>query len=268
MKSLFLMILLFASPPLVARADVVVSSSQKQEQPAELQKLMSVKGSSEKQQKKRVQTTRIKVLESTARTLGFQRGFAYRYNQIQQAIDARSHEYDRIYNFAPLLIDNRVLPPVIHWADKAVNIESNDYATTVEASYRIVEPARIVSAPPSWRGYLQMENEELKASEDIFPATTDEQASWRASVEKGWGEGMTHADEVFEANTARLLSDYRGILRFKMLADRGLVNVPVLAEGNLGVQVGKDVLNIDQKTFRITVPAEFRAAEVREARKK
>jgi len=59
----------------------------------------------------------------------------------------------------------------------------------------------------------------------------------------------------------RLMSAFRGILRFKMLADKGLVSVPVLAQGDLGVQVGDNVLNVDQKTFRITVPAEFKRLE-------
>ena len=229
-----------------------------EDRPSELTTLLNMKGSPEATQKKRATSIRIKVLTDTAQTLGFQRGFRWRYEQIYQAADVRSLEFDRIFNFGALLIKNRVLPPVIQWADKAVNIESDDYATSVEAQYRIVRPARIVSTPPSWRGYLMMDLEALEVAPEIYPTSGEENKTWRSSIEKGWQEGVEHACDVFRMNMDQLVAEYRGMLRFKMLTDQGLVSVPTLAEGNLGVQVGENVLNINHKTFRITVPAAFR----------
>jgi defect-in-organelle-trafficking protein DotC len=251
--SLIILSVLLLAPAACLAAD--------RERPEELTRVMNMKGVSGETKHRRPQSARAKVLANTAHALGFQRGFDWRYKLIMTAVAAHEHDFDRIFNFAPLLINQRVLPPVIRWADKAVNIESDNFATEVEAQYRIIEPARIVSTPPSWRGYLEMGDGELNASPEISPNTSEEQGLWRGAVEEGWNEGMSHADEVFEMNMARLISDYRGILRFKMLSDKGLVSVPVLAEGNLGIQVGRDVLNVGQKTFRITVPAVFRAAE-------
>ena len=258
-RQAFLLFLCIVSCSPAAAAEMKAKS----EHPKELSVLLEMKGSSESAQKQRASNTRTKVLIDTAQTLAFQQGFKWRYDQLCQATEARAHEFDRAFNFGALLIDNRVLPPVIQWADKAVNIESDDYATSVEAQYRIVQPARIVSTPPSWRGYLAMDTESLTASAELYPNNGDEREAWRRAIEKGWQEGVEHAGDVFGMNMDRLTADYRGILRFKILADKGLVSVPVLAEGNLGVQVGKDVLNIDQRTSRITVPAAFRTAEAK-----
>lgn len=230
-------------------------------QPEEMRTLLEMQGSQEARRSERANNSRNKVLGNAAQTIAFQRGFTYRYSKIMGAVVSRSHELDSIFSFGPLLIDKRVLPPVIRWTNQAVNIESDVYATTVEAQYRIVAPARIVSTPPTWRDYIEMETGTMQATPAILPQTSDEKSLWRIFVEKGWNEGMAHADDVFDLNMNRLISDYRGVLRFKMLADQGLVSVPILAEGHLGIQVGNHVLNMDQKTFRITMPAVFQAQE-------
>jgi len=208
-------------------------------------------------------TARIRVVMDTASTTGFQAGFRHQYAKLLKAAKARSHEFEKAFDFRRLLIDDRVLPPVIRWSGAAINVESDVFATEVEAQYRIVSPARIVSTPPTWESYLDADMEVLKPAREVLPRDGDERSAWREAAQKGWNEGVAHAYDVFEMNMNRLVSDYRGILRFKMLAERGLVSVPVLARGDLGIRVGKDILNMDQKTFRITVPAEFRALEGR-----
>ena len=109
---------------------------------------------------------------------------------------------------------------------------------------------------------MQVDSTTMHAPPAILPHTDAELMLWRKHVSQGWKKGVSHADEVFELNMNHLIAEYRGILRFKMLANRGLVQVPILAEGRLGVQVGDRILNIDQTTFRITVPASFLTGEV------
>lgn len=206
-------------------------------------------------------SARAKVMGETAHTLGFQEGLKWQYEKLMASAEARTAEFERIFDFRRLLIDKRVLPPVIRWSGPAMSLESDSYATEVEAQYRIVSPARIVSAPPSWRDYLQMSTEVLEPANEILPSNSEESVIWREKIQEGWNEGVSHARTVFEMSMNRLVSDFRGILRFKMLADRGLVSVPILAQGDLGIQIGENVLNMDQKTFRITVPAEFKGME-------
>lgn len=231
-------------------------------EPAELTSIMAMKGAVNISPAKSENNLRMKVLRESASTLGFQGGVKWRYRQIMAGVEKRRLEFEKIFNFTPLLIDEKVLPPVIKWAENATNFESETLATSVEAQYRIIAPARIVSTPPSWRDYLWSDFEAIEAvSQEVLPSSSAEKAAWKAAAKEGWDQGVSHADDVFHLNMNKLVSDYRGILRFKMLADRGMVSVPVLSEGRLGVQVGDDLLNVDQRVFRITVPAAFRAAE-------
>ena len=76
-------------------------------------------------------------------------------------------------------------------------------------------------------------------------------------MDLGWKEGLEQARQLFELNMARLVADYRGMLRFHLLAQRGMVSMPRLSEGKLGLKVGKRTLAITETVFRITGPAGF-----------
>jgi len=244
----------------IGKASAGVSQVAVEDPSGRLEELSEIRRTRKKSADKR-HTARMKVLGDTARTLGFQEGFKWQYQLLMDEAEKREDRFAKIFDFRRLLIDNRVLPPVIRWSGPAMRLESDSYATEVEAQYRIVAPARIVSNPPSWRDYIEVEAEVLRPADEILPATSAEADVWKEMIHEGWGEGVEHARTVFEMSMTRLVSDFRGILRFKMLADKGLVSVPVLAQGDLGVQVGDNVLNVDQKTFRITVPAEFKRLE-------
>lgn len=204
---------------------------------------------------------RVRVLSEAAGTLAFQQGLRWRYARLADACRQRASVLDRMFDFRPLLLEGRVLPPVIRWAGRSVTLHDNGSATAVDATYRIVEPARLVSAPPVWQAYLLADFEAFDANPALLPATSAEKAAWKAGVEKGWAEGVAHADEVFAMNMAKLVGDYRGMLRFRMLAQAGMVSVPVLARGRLGVRVGERTLDVNQTLLRISVPARFLEAE-------
>ena len=95
----------------------------------------------------------------------------------------------------------------------------------------------------------------------ILPSTQAEKKVWERGVTDGWAAGAAAADELFTVNMNRLVADYRGILRFRMLERRGMVSLPVLAEGRIAVRVEKHTLHVGETTFRISVPAEFRDME-------
>lgn len=91
---------------------------------------------------------RERALGEAASTLAFQQGLAWRYAKLMDACGKREHIFDRVFNFGPLLMDGRVLPPVIRWAGRGVSLGGNGEARSVEASYRIVRPAAIVTRTP------------------------------------------------------------------------------------------------------------------------
>lgn len=204
---------------------------------------------------------RERALGEAASTLAFQQGLAWRYAKLMDACGKREHIFDRVFNFGPLLMDGRVLPPVIRWAGRGVSLGGNGEARSVEASYRIVRPAAIVTRAPTWRDYLMTGVPETENRPAILPATQAEKKAWKRGVTEGWAAGAAAADELFSVNMNRLVADYRGILRFRMLARRGMVSLPVLAEGRLAVRVEKRTLDVGETTFRISVPAEFRDME-------
>ena len=200
---------------------------------------------------------RLRALEEAAGTLAFQQGMRWRYARLASACRRRSGVLDRVFNFGALLLEGRVLPPVIRWAGRGLSLNGDGSASMVDAAYRIVRPARLVTAPPVWQAYLLADFEAFDASPAMLPESEAERKVWKAAVEKGWDEGVAHADEVFELNLARLVADFRGMLRFGMLARAGMVSVPMLAEGRLGVRVGETTLDVNATVFRITVPARF-----------
>lgn len=221
-----------------------------------------------KKSKKEGLSARSRTMAEAASTLGFQEGFKYEYEKLLAEAESRSSEMERIFDFRRLLIDGKVLPPVIRWSGPLMELHSDTDATQVDAQYRIEAPARLVMSPPSFRDYLQTSTEVLQPANEILPDNSAERSLWKEEALAGWNEGVAHARTVMDLAFDRLISDYRGILRFKMLADQGLVSVPILARGDLGIQVGDDVLSVDQKVFRITLPASFKNAAAKKAKKK
>lgn len=211
--------------------------------------------------RERAQNARDAALRQAAGTMAFQKAVRHGYGLLRAQCEARAHVFDRIFNFRQLLLEGRVLPPVILWMGPATRLEPEDAARSVEASYRIARPARLVSRAPSWRDYIMADFAALEPAQGYLPKNSHEEEVWKEGVDQGWQEGLEQAQELFGMNMARLVADYRGMLRFHMLAQKGMVSMPRLAEGKLGLKVGKRTLDINETIFRITVPAGFLPAE-------
>lgn len=214
-------------------------------------------GSRKARARERAQSIRDESLRQAAGTIAFQQAVRHNYARLGSLCEARAHDFDRIFNFRQLLLEGRVLPPVISWLGPAMRLESADAATSVEAAWRIEQPARIVSRAPDWRDYLLADFAAFEAAADTVPETSHEQAVWQEGVALGWDEGREQARELFELNMARLVTDYRGMLHFRMLARQGMVSMPHLAEGRLDLRVGARTLHVNETVFRITQPAAF-----------
>ncbi len=207
---------------------------------------------------------RPRVLRETGFTLAFQQGVRYRAGTINKALESRAQVLDRLFNFQPLLIAGRVLPPVIVQAGPVTTLEGERAAHHVEMACRITRQARVVSAAPTWRDYLVTSYAAFEVRPELLPRDDTERAIWREAVLAGWDEGTMQAEEMFRLNMARLVTDYRGMLRFTGLARLGLVRLPGLAKGHMAMSVGPDTLDINQTWFRITVPASFRDPDTRD----
>jgi len=196
-------------------------------------------------------------LTHTARVYGFQRGFAWRYGELYQALQAKSQEFTKIFDFRRLLLHGRILPPVIRWSGPATRIASDDLASHVEAQYQIVARARFVAEPPGLETYFWVDCEVVEPEQVLLPKDSQERELWQEGLVRGWKEGSAHAFVVFEQNMARIVADYRGILQFLRLQAMGLVSLPIVEEERPAIQVKDEVLAIDAQTFRIRLPARF-----------
>ena len=207
--------------------------------------------------RERARDIRDKALKQAAGTMAFQKAVRHGYGLLRETCEKRALVFDHIFNFRQLLLEGRVLPPVIRWMGPATSLKSGDNAKSVEATYRIESPARIVSRAPTWRDYLMADFAALEPQQGYLPENGHEEDIWKEGVDLGWKEGLEQARQLFELNMARLVADYRGMLRFHLLAQRGMVSMPRLSEGKLGLKVGKRTLAINETVFRITVPAGF-----------
>ena len=224
---------------------------------AELQELLDVRGTADTKPKDRVKTLRARMLTEAAGTVAFQKGVRRTYADLLAACHKRALALDRIFGFQALLLQGRVLPPVLRWIDAATTLESPDTARSVEAAYRIEQPARLVSRAPSWRDYLEQEFEAFEPGKELLPRTSEEVALWQEGVRRGWAEGCEQGRQLFALNLARLVADFRGMLRFNELAQQGMISLPGLSKGKLGIRVGNRSLHMNETVFRITVPAAF-----------
>ncbi|WNV05858.1 type IV secretory system conjugative DNA transfer family protein [Candidatus Methylospira mobilis] len=206
---------------------------------------------------------RIEAIRETAQTLGMQSAVRWRYDQINESLEKDASHLDRLYDFHGLMMhEGRFLPPVITVAHGTETLNHDQESTASDTTYEIVEDARIVISPPSWRDYLPQHfdvNNDVNPM--IRPKDVSEELVWKEGVRLGWQDGLRHADALFEINMNRLTRDFRGLIRFHLLAKQHVVDVPQFAVGDLGVTVNGRLLDVNQRIFQITEPVKFNGAE-------
>lgn len=224
----------------------------------ELDRILNLKAAStRKRAEEREKSLKAQTLREAAGTIAFQKAVSLGYARYVSACKKRALELDRIFNFRSLLMEGRVLPPVIRSLSHATTLSSPNEARFVEQAFRIAKPARMVSTSPTWRDYLETEFAAFEAGPDLLPGDEEEARAWQEGAREGWSEGLKQARDLFDTKFAELVSDFRGMLEFRMLAQRGMVSMPQIARGDLGIRAGDRVLHLNESVFRITLPASF-----------
>lgn len=199
---------------------------------------------------------RLSDVRNAAASLGAQAGLADRTRQIQAALSSRALDYDRAFDFTRLMIEPGLLPPVITEGRDAYHQESDVEARASDRIFRIERPARIVSASPTWRTYLLADpTPALAPNAAVMPRNKAERQVWDDFAARGWEEGVSQADANFQSNLARLSQDFQGMMRFKMLYEQGLVNMPRLYRENLGTTGGGNEMALGDRIIHISSQA-------------
>jgi defect in organelle trafficking protein DotC len=124
---------------------------------------------------------------------------------------------------------------------------------------KISHQAKIVTAPRDWRSYLLMdyETEITPPPRVLWPKNPDEQLEWNSWVKEGWQAGYEQGDEIFNTGVAQMVSDYRGMVRYRMLLAQGKISQPYALHEDRGVTGGRDEMRVGDRALRITGPSQF-----------
>lgn len=226
--------------------------------PERLQYLLNLKCNDAEEIKNEYKEMRVNAVRDVAKRLGIQEGAKWRYDLIVEALSKHEKTLDQVYGFRFVLIDSKILPPVIIQSSGSIDVKDR-VAVQTGTSYKIIKDARFVSNPPSWRDYLlqQRSFEVQPIPSSLYPKDKDEEKIWREVVASGWKRGIALADSVFEINLRKLDRDFRGMILFRLLSGQGFLSLPRVSEGRYAVRVGDKTLDLNQASFQIVRDSAF-----------
>ena len=197
-------------------------------------------------------------LREAAISFGARGGLAWRTFAIQKELEESARYMDKVYDFRQLLVSAPsgllIEPPIINEQVNAMLIEGDGQQAAVsDRVYNIMNNARIVSAPRTWRNYLERDWGAVEPPPDILrPKNAEERAMWVELVTKGWDEGVLQADETFEEDLNVLNADFQGMVRYRMLLAQGMISPPYALQVDRGVTGGGDEMRIGDRAVQIT----------------
>ena len=197
-------------------------------------------------------------IKEAALSFGARGGLAWRTFHIRNELDARARYMDKVFDFRQLLIPAPsgllIEPPIISEAMDATLIDNRGMdAALADRVLNINENSRIVTAPRTWRSYLERQWGDVEPPPDILrPANDDEREIWSARVNEGWQRGVEQADDIFQADLNRLSADFKGMVRYRSLLAQGMVSPPYATQVDRGITGGGDTMRIGDRALTIT----------------
>ena len=203
---------------------------------------------------------RVDAIKETALALGAQGGLAWRSREIDEVLKASRDNLSIIFNFNPLILENNVLPPVLIESKQSLELSSNDTIRISDSIYKIVKPARFITAAPTWVDYLWMNFSSPDMPDtSLLPKNMWERKYWILYITKGWMNGIRQANNIYANNLAKLKRDFNGIMLYRELLSKHMVTKPFVVKTNLGITSNKDrtKLSIDDRILRITAASKL-----------
>lgn len=230
-----------------------------------------------------IRDLRVAAVREAAYGLGIRNGLVARSILIKEFLYQHRSEIDRIFNFAPLMLDcgkeekdrfsqkligerpkeNCLMqPPVILGAQNLLSDKDGkgDVLRYSKASFRIKKQARLVTTTPIWETYLIFDagSPGNDVHPTLFPKNEEEKRVWNQALAEGWDKGVDQANAIYRQNMAVLHEDFSGMQRYQYLLLQNLVSKPFVSRNRLGVTGdGKKGISIDDTTLTITERPEF-----------
>lgn len=197
-------------------------------------------------------------MREAALSYGARGGLSFRTWQIRQEMETRAAYLDKVFDFRQLLIAAPsgllIEPPIIGEAVDALIIEQGGLqAAVADRIYNIGRNARIVSAPRTWRAYLERQWGDVAPPPDILlPDNAEDRKNWDVWFDRGWNAGIEQADEIFQADLNKLVADYSGMVRYRTLLSQGMVSPPYALQVDRGVTGGGNEMRVGDRAVSIT----------------
>lgn len=212
------------------------------------------------------QDMKLQAMYNYAKTVAIRAAMTARLNQMANVISKHSRELDAIYNFQPLMIQQRVVPPVITEARNLYNQDGKLQIRLSDAIFNIEEQARFSSTAPNWRSYLNFQNtgnayQKLTyVAGDMEPKNKLEERVWIDGTKEGWALGVRQSNVVLEQAMNRLNRDYIGMVRFHQMVLEGKITMPSINSYNLYDNNEGDRLILGEELLQIDVLPTFKNA--------
>ncbi len=197
-------------------------------------------------------------VREAAISYGARASLAWRSYEIRHTLETRARSLDKIYNFRQLLIPApsgmMIEPPVITESINAMLIDGDGQQAAVsDRVYNIVNNARITSTARTWRSYLERDWGVVEPPPDILrPENDEERELWEKLVTKGWYEGLSQADEIFQEDLNRLMADFQGMVRYRTLLAQGMISPPYALQVDRGITGGGNEMRVGDRAVQIT----------------
>ena len=198
-------------------------------------------------------------LRKTALVYGASLGWRWEAVRINETLKRDEHSLDMVFDFTPFMLSGHVLVPAIDASNNNFYVQSPSAATAFAKRFRIIEPARIVSIPPSWREFLLLDVPPThKVAGAIMPRNSKERKIWRKGVKDGWAFGAALADKNETIGLRELRRSVIGRVRYMELLHNHMVSPPRWAVANEGTKRTFQDLTIGRRVTLITQPTLFR----------
>ncbi len=250
----------YITPAQAARENGALSDVSKLERPQSLLNLQALERENDLPEDvvKPPLDIRRQALEEAALSFGARGGLAYRTYEIRKELETRGRYLDRVFNFSQLLISAPsgllIEPPIIAENINALLIDDNGQEAAVsDRIYNINNNVKIVPIARTWRTYLEREWGIVEPPPDVLrPENDEEREHWVLDVEKGWTEGIRQADETFQQDLNRLIADFEGMVRYRVLLAQGMVSPPFALQTDRGITGGGSEMRIGDRAVQIT----------------
>ena len=86
----------------------------------------------------------------------------------------------------------------------------------------------------------------------LLPENDEERKIWKELVTEGWEYGIQQANDIFESDLARLIADFEGMVRYRLLLSQGMISAPYALQVDRGITGGPNEMRIGDRAIEIT----------------